>query len=258
MKKGTYAVLAELTFVVLLLSLTLFPRESSAAVVWSDNFDTSTLNNWTVLSGGWTAENGYLECTENATGPYDLSIIEHNSSVNTGTWSFDFRINAMSWKLDFYVNESALFYLGVEGSFGAIQLQRNAEVLASWDGSISGDWHHCDVTLDETFLINVFLDGTHIIRYRTLDPHLDCEVFQPTSRGDGNAFDNIMVSDTIDVVCPGCELDPTPTTTTTPTTPTSPPSTTPPPTPLVPVEMIALAGGVGVVIVVLVVFMKRR
>jgi hypothetical protein len=257
-KKGTYAVLAELTFIVLLLSLTLLPREISATVVWSDDFDPPNLDNWTILSGGWTAENGYLECTENATGPYDWSIIEHASSVNTGTWSFDFRMQAI-WRLDFYVNESALFYLGIVGTFGGLQLVRNTADLTSWDGSISEDWHHCDVTMDETFLINVFLDGTHIIRYRTLDPQIECEVFQPTSSGESNAFDNIMVSDTIDVVCPGCELDPTTTTTPTQTTTTTPPSTSPPPpTPLVPIEMIAIAGGVVLVIVVLVVFMKRR
>ncbi len=257
MKNRTYAILAKLTFVVLLLSLTIIPTESSAADGWSDSFDDPLLPNWTTLAGGWSADNGYLECTENATGGNDWSIIEHDSSVKTGTWSFDFYQNYMGWSFDFYVNEGELLYMYVGGSASGINVFRGMSELASWDAAISRDWHHCDVTMDETFLINVYVDGTRIIHYHTLDPLIDCEVIQITSSGDGNAFDDVVVSDTVDfdgtiATCPDCPQDPPPTSTD--------PTPTPDPTPLppVPIELLAIAGGVGIVVLVLVLFMKRR
>ncbi|MHA2602699.1 MAG: hypothetical protein AM324_011285 [Candidatus Thorarchaeota archaeon SMTZ1-83] len=117
--------------------------------------------------------------------------------------------------------------------------------------------------MDESFNIDVFLDGTHLFHYQTLDPAVDSEWVDFWMSGDGDGADNVVVSNTIDVFCTNetCTLghagtEPTNPTTTTTTTTTTTPTT---PTPVsVPIEMVALIGGVAVVLVVLVIFMKRR
>jgi hypothetical protein len=259
-EKGTYATLAELTFVVLLLSLSTLPLLSSAATVWSDNFNDGVLDNWTTDTGGFTGVNDYLEATLNTTPPYDWSIIKHDSIVSSGTWRFDFYQIFRKVVFDFYADSELNIRIGIETDGQHISLLRGDSVLDTWNGDVYEEWHHIDVTMDESFKIEVFLDATHIIYYQTLDPLVDCELVDCHSCGDGNGIDNVVVSDTIDVVCTdeACTLEHA--AIETPTTPTtSTPTTTPAlPAPPIPIEMIALAGGAAVVLVVLVLFMKRR
>ncbi|MFW9847197.1 MAG: hypothetical protein ACFFD6_10640, partial [Candidatus Thorarchaeota archaeon] len=73
---------------VIALMTLLVSTRASAAIVWSDNFNDGNYNDWTVDGGGFTAANGYLECTESGTG--QSSRIHYNSTVNFGSWSFDF------------------------------------------------------------------------------------------------------------------------------------------------------------------------
>ena len=105
MKRENYAIMAELTFVALLLSLLMLPIETSAGMVWSDNFDDGDYTS----SPEWTVRNGTFDCTDhvlNATGDstpsgptYDCfdNEIWINSTVSYGTWSFDLHFGGQSY-----------------------------------------------------------------------------------------------------------------------------------------------------------------
>jgi hypothetical protein len=260
-KKGAFVIFAELTAMALILALAVFPIQGSAATVWSDNFEDLNYDGWVVVSGGFTCENGYLEST---TEPSD-SRIDHPSTVGSGTWSYDCYLVSGRLVFDYYVHPAYTIQLGVAVTPDQIILVNGVAELAYHDGEFDGAWHHIDVTMDESFLIEVFLNDTHIFHRQTLSSELDCENVDFYSNRIGNALDNVVVSDTIDVVCTNgtCEVCPatttttsTTTTTTTSTTTTSTTTTTtttttdvPPPIPL---EIIAIGGGAAVLVIVLV------
>jgi hypothetical protein len=258
----TSAVFA-IALVVLLLAF-----NANAAVVWSDNFDDLNYDGWTVITGGFTCENAYLECAD-----VDVSRINHSSDVSAGTWSWDIYCVAGSYiNVHFWINEGTAdirFLVQLDGD--SVDLQKYGPIsLMEWDSpaNFANTWSHVDVTMDASFVIDVYVNDSHVIHFQTLDPMVDCGSFKIDMHHIGDAIDNIVVSDTIDVVCTNetCTLEhagdeTTPTTTeptTTPTTTTTPATTPPPPPPAFPMELIAVGGGVAVVLVVLVIILKRR
>ena len=242
---------------VLLLSV----MDTSAAEVWSEIFD--DLDEWTGDTDDFIVTNGYLECTVENIGSMGSKIF-HDSTVNSGTWRCDlFHAVVSSLHIFFWASEASnpyttsepIYFIWLDGV--RFRLYRNSQELILWgaDKSYSGTWTHLDVTMDESFNINVFVNGTHRIHYQTLDPMATCLYFGFGMNQIGLAADNVTVSDSIDI--PGNTTTTTTTTTTptsTPTTPTTTPTTPPP----LPIEMIALVGGAAVVVVVLVIFMRRR
>jgi hypothetical protein len=265
-KKGTYAIIADLTFIVLVLSLITLPLHSHAAIVWSDNFDDGNYDGWTLEMGGMTAVNGYLECTSV---PLDApTVIWHESTVNAGTWSADILTIGTGELIItfFWPEESHLrYWLLLDG--WDVSLWISASKAGEWvyDPDADDTWIHVDITVDELFNIDVFINGTHAIHHQTLDPIVSCQHFRFLMHEVGQIADNVEVSDTIDIVCTNetCTLQhegPEPTSTTSEPSPTNTtPAPAPPPPPAdIPIEMIALGGGVAVVLVVLVIFMKRR
>jgi hypothetical protein len=70
--------------------------QSSAVVVWSDNFDDGNYDDWTVDLGDWRILDGTMDA-------YHVDEIEsiawHESTQVTGTWSFDYYhfVSTDSW-----------------------------------------------------------------------------------------------------------------------------------------------------------------
>jgi hypothetical protein len=76
--------LRSLTALVMMLMFASQPILCNAEIVWSDDFDDGTYDGWTVGEGSFSASEYMLE----ATGEFPNNIY-HESSVITGTWSFD-------------------------------------------------------------------------------------------------------------------------------------------------------------------------
>ena len=84
-----------------LLLVAFIPIPAYAAEVWSDDFDDGNYDDWTVTEGEFTCADGYLEVTEHTGGTAgSWSGIYRNSTVTSGTWSFDyFRANGLLYTL---------------------------------------------------------------------------------------------------------------------------------------------------------------
>lgn len=262
-----------LALVGILLLIAFIPIPAYAAEVWSDDFDDGNYDGWTVFEGAFSCATGYLIATES--GVSDWAGIFHNSTVVSGTWSFDyylvgathFVVNLMTDRAETsggynlliqmktVAVEIAIFYFGFD-------------IKASWSFPYGTEsWTHIDVTIDESWNMQVFVNGTHRLSY-TLFPTDKTMLYfgVSTENGIGNAVDNIVVSDTIDIECTNatCELDHFETTTTTEDTTTTTTSdtttsdTTPTAGDALPLELIVLGGGIAVVVIVLVIFLKRK
>ncbi|MFX1367831.1 MAG: hypothetical protein ACFFAY_04460 [Promethearchaeota archaeon] len=274
MTRGAYTILAELTFVVLIMSVVFLPVD--AAVVWSDDFDDLNYDGWTGDMANYTADNGYLECTENTSSNYyEISLTSHENTVEDGTWSFDV-ISPLDFDhgciwVQFWVSWTSFVNMDLTIYADRIELWRGDTLMGQWDGSWPGGWNHIDVTADESWNIEVLLNGEHIIHRQTLDPASENELFRIGCANDGDGLDNIVASDTVDVVCTNetCEVCPasttttTTTSTTTTTTSTTTTSTTTTTTDISPLELDPLllaAAGIGTVVIVLVavVVLKKR
>jgi hypothetical protein len=81
------------------------PLACEGAVVWSDDFNDSNYDGWTICDNStlydgnwgwsgsnWTAANGYLQI-EAGYEEAGWGVISHPSNVAYGKWSFDFRVN---------------------------------------------------------------------------------------------------------------------------------------------------------------------
>jgi hypothetical protein len=256
------------------LVISIMMTETKAAVVWSDDFNDGNYDGWTVQVGGFSASNFYLECTED-TWPDSFSQIHHPSTVSAGSWSFDCYLpteHAGMIIATFWTDEQGLAHgsnFRVEIDRVRIDLCRYTEggmevlELDTWaaDSSFADTWTHIDVTMDESFVIDLFVNGTHAIHYTTLSPGTTCTHMNFAMNNIGHAVDNIVVSDTIDVECTNDTCDVCPDETTpVETTPTDTATTTPPPDgpATLPIEILALGVGAAVVLVVIVVLLKRR
>ncbi|MHA1961520.1 MAG: hypothetical protein ACW99U_14965 [Candidatus Thorarchaeota archaeon] len=272
MKRQAF-VLGTSIFVILnLLLLTFTPIPAQAAEVWSDNFNDGNYDGWTTLRpDNFTASNGYLENTYNATSVYDRPYISYENDVNNGTWSYDAYVAHNYMIIMFWYEPS---------DFCALWHEVNgADIIWNWDTKeiwtspvgLMGVWTHFDITLSsDPFYVDVFVDGTHRLHYEPIfTPTGESEEFTFWGVSEGDAIDNVVVSDSFDIECDNgtCDVDhyePPTTTTTTPTdttettTTTTDDTTTPPPPADIPMEFIALGVAVPVVIVVLVVGLRMR
>ena len=267
--------------VMLILVGSMSPMLVSADVGWDDDFDDGDYDGWTVMWGNFSAANHYLECTGiNETS--GRSLIIHESNVTTGTWSLDcylsdeyhemfvvpHRDNETLWHSCLYLMSSYINLYIREG--------------ISWDQKgywyskfmFNETWTHIDLTVDEDMIFDVFVNGIHRIHYDNAS-HLtgDYGYFVFESEFEGQAIDNIVVSDTIDI-------EPNATTTTTPTTsslsetttssttssPTETTATTTTTTSSIPTEttiadttmILLIGGGVAVIVVIVLVIWKVR
>ncbi|MHA2159253.1 MAG: hypothetical protein ACXABE_10180 [Candidatus Thorarchaeota archaeon] len=230
--------------------------QSTAAVVWEDNFDDGNYDDWTVSQGSWNASNGYLEAVY---GTDLLHEIWHNSSQIEGTWSFDIFLvydsnDYGSIYFDFIVNGTSEYSFRVSCDEGNPVVALIGGVTLESAGLAVGNqtWTHFDITRNSTGGMNVYVNKTGPVAEPILTAidttHSISERFEiaSTYSVEGSRVDNIVVKDTIDIIPPDS---------TTPTGTTSN-GTTPPP--LDTTLPIVIAGVVGVVIIAAVVLMRRR
>ena len=265
----------------LLLGLSFGPVPTSAAVIWSDDFNDGNYDGWTIsginvtsypppswviteLDGNFTIENGMLK----AHGP-EWNWAKHSSNIAYGTWSFD--IHAVDSSLaHFYVtfmtmdgeailgpSDGYAFMVATHsdrpGGFTGFRLYRYNDLM--WSPAF-GEYrtsrgpaggYHVDITRNLAGEFNVWINGT--LRMSGQDTlHTTSESFLFNTPA-GSSIDNVVVSDTVD-------FEP-PTTTETTTTETTMESTTPPPS--TDMTMILLIGGGAILaIVVIVIILKKR
>jgi hypothetical protein len=76
-----------------LVMLLILTTHVTAVVQWSDDFNDANYDDWVVIDGEWSAENNSLQVSGGTPVGCDLCVfpgtIYHESSVTTGTWSFD-------------------------------------------------------------------------------------------------------------------------------------------------------------------------
>ena len=236
---------------VFLLCISSLPIAVDAAEVWSDNFDDEVLDGWTIfayenitigpiIDGNFSADGGRLTSMDD-----DINIARHNSTTNVGTWSFDMYVpnkpNAdvgMTFMANdsrplAYASRAMTVHAWTAGNRFLIWEIRDLEIIHFESPYFPAEgvigWHHIDITRTDTGQIRVFFNGTMEWDFVSNDVTSSTYLALNAFGAEGAIFDNILVSDTIDV----------PTTTTT---------TTAAPIPL---ELIVI--GVGVVIIVLVI-----
>ncbi|MHA2027064.1 MAG: hypothetical protein ACXACG_00270 [Candidatus Thorarchaeota archaeon] len=243
------------------LCISVYTNNASAAMVWNEDFDNLTdwttfaFEHWTngpVIAGNFSVDGGVLTVLDD-----DVNYARHDSTINVGTWSFDLFVPDVpaGWAGVAFMSNGTrpiMFdtrMISVEATTVGVDRfifwwlrgpnEGIGETCYTPETSILG-WHHIDITRTSGGLFNVFFNDTFeyttVTNDVTLSTYFECFADNAT----GAAFDNIVVSDTIDITPP----------TTTPSEPT--------PTPL-PWDLIAIGGGVAVVVIVLaIVCVKRR
>jgi hypothetical protein len=249
---------------ILVLSLSMTIKLVQATEVWSENFDTPILSDWTFFSmidpqtgpisdGNFSAEGGVLTSKKT-----DFNFARHNSTVNVGTWSFDIYTPDLS---DGYVgvaflsngsrplSEEQTRLMAVEfdietGTFVWWQIRHDGVMgleTPYYTGGNVDKWHHVEVSRRSNGRFNIYLNGTLIYDMVTNDVTTSLYLECYTQNAIGGAFDNIVVDD---------EPLPLPTSSPTPTTTQTTQDLT--------LVLIAVVGGVALVIVLAVVFVKKR
>ena len=182
--------------------------------VWSDDFEnvTRSLDEWTF--DGWdppniTLSNGLLYTD----GP-DTNLLTHNSTTAVGTWSFDLFLEESNdyftfvyfmspyWELDWFDYEGNVFYIYTVQSQNYYFLGNDQHIGGMYDLdevqfiSVSG-WRHIDITRQSDHNMFVFLNGVLLLQGTDSDQSTS-EFFKVLS-SDYAVFDNITVSDTVDL-----------------------------------------------------------
>jgi hypothetical protein len=272
-KKGLLHRTLTVSFVLLIFFIQ--PILCNAAVVWSDDFDDGNYDGWTVADGSFSASEFMLE----ATGDFPNNIY-HESTVITGTWSFDILVETtIGGYCLVFLNGKDYSWLG--DSFGngpgnsfILRLRSNQLVLHKFTGgglgaSMGSYTHdsnfdggfHFDITINSDGKTFVYLDEEEVIESLNIGNFETSEYFH-LMIPQGIAFDNITVSDTLD---PPIETTTTATTTTTETpteTITEESTTTTSPTPtgdgFETTLMLLIGGGLAAVVVVLLIVWKVK
>jgi hypothetical protein len=181
--------------------------------VWSDDFEnvTKTLSEWTIFSDNIpnvTLSNGLLH----SDGP-GLNVLTHNSTTDTGTWSFDMFLeeNNEYWTWLYFMMVSWDDWWG-EGY--AFNIQSSAGhhffvldyIFPGGDGLVelgsvsfdeSSTWYHIDITRQSDNWMYVFLNGMLLLEAR--DSRVISSEYFRINSDNHVVFDNITVSDTVDL-----------------------------------------------------------
>ena len=212
-----------------------------AAVVWNDNFNDTDYLGWTLELGSFNAADGLLR------GVDATNAIRHDTATTTGTWSFDVQIVPQS---SAYITLFAqVVSAGIADDCYTIRINQFGIDLrestdwtnsyldqASFADPING-WQNLDVTRDGSGQFYVFINGTQWLE-GTGTSH-DTATYFVLYCTNTAAFDNIVVSDTVDII---------------PTTGPGGTGTQPPPIPGFPFAAITL----GLLISISVVLLLRR
>jgi hypothetical protein len=170
------------------------------SIVWSDDFDDGDLEGWETWwkKGFYSTDDGVLSIKTGG----DLY---HESTVLTGTWSFDLYLdNNLGTTHEFRFTESPFNFQNLEvKQNGTTQIwittQRDGTIPKSSYldlGEKVGGWHHFDISKDETGMIKVYYDGNFIFEHFD-DREFDAEKLVIMYCCDGPVLDNLIVRDQI-------------------------------------------------------------
>ena len=173
-----------------------------AAIVWNDNFNDTDYNGWTLELGSFNAVDGTLR------GVDATNAIRHDTATTTGTWSFDVQIVPQS---SAYITLFAqVVSAGIADDCYTIRINQFGIDLrestdwtnsyldqASFADPING-WQQLDVTRNGSGQFYVFINGTQWLE-GTGTSH-DTATYFVLYCTNTAAFDNIVVSDTVDVI----------------------------------------------------------
>ena len=268
LKKQKYVIAILVAFGFLLL----LPQQSTAAVVWSENFS-SGYPNWTVGYGNWQIVNGYLR-HDGSMEPY-LAVITHNSSQTTGTWSFDAKLHTSMEGFRatylFMANGTTDDYYGygIRLAVTAVHLVRQS----GGDGTavslgfaivedLGGNWVHIDITRDAQGKISVFIDAQSSVVEANItstdQTYTESDYFVVHSYSAYAAsLDNVTVDSEILFSEPETTTTSTTTTTTTSTTTTTTSTNEEVGLPVDPLLLGAVGAGIAVLLVIVVIIRRR-
>ncbi len=174
-----------------------------AVMVWSDNFNDTNYNGWTVETGAFSAADNTLRCTSEAMG-----VVHHPSTVASGTWSFDFLFTgslhvsiiyfAVGVMSDLMGNQGYQITVNNYGFTLYVVTDSATTTLDSYTapGGIQGR-QHFDFTRDAGGLIRGYLNSTLVVE-ATNTEHTTVNYFLAHMFQD-ESLDNVVVSNTIDI-----------------------------------------------------------
>ncbi|MHA2425422.1 MAG: hypothetical protein ACXAEF_11590 [Candidatus Thorarchaeota archaeon] len=188
-----------------------------SAVIWSDNFTDGDMDGWVTwawpdLESNFTVIDGCVY----SQGEDLINIAGHESTLAYGTWSFDILIGGYQYSGVQFISmteltEGASIGDGYELAFStesrggvgqpSIQLFEHgstADFLGYHIMNLAG-WHHVDITRDARGFFCVYMNGSLVIE--AVDETITTStafgmVFEENA---GCGFDNVVVSNTIDV-----------------------------------------------------------
>lgn len=179
------------------------PYTCSAALVWTENFDDGTLDDWTVTQGSFTAADNTLRATGAA---WNFAI--HSSPVAYGTWIFDvdatetpddhFYVYIMSYlgsNYRFSIFTDAFPGWSVGDEFTLLKQQGGTTVpIAEYVpvGDITG-WYHFEVHRNETGHFEIYIND--ILRMEVTDNDITQSSSFQFGTQIGPGIDNIEIHD---------------------------------------------------------------
>ncbi len=197
-----FAIYAMVNFI-LLVTLVFTAYTSAATLIWSDDFNDGNFDGWTVTYGSYTATDNRLLAIEAS------SCINHQSTVNVGTWSFDLYISGLGSSGAHVCFSCEDFVIYPQTGYD-LKVGRNAFELMLWvqyydwllgsyypSTQIAG-WQHVDITRDVNGLIRIFVNGT--LQIEVEDNTAFTSNYFHFFCGPGEGLDNVLVSDSIDIV----------------------------------------------------------
>ena len=195
----------------------------SGSVVWSDDFNDGNFTGWTVDHGSFSATNHLLEVTGS-----EWAVIGHPSTVVSGTWSFDVRINSSldlhydvieiylvadellsqtDWtdvpmSNGYVINYDPVTWIMFSDEPGppAIDIHRftdadvNAYDIVHFAFNEISEWVHFDITRDISGTFSLYMNGT--LYYQFTDSTHTTTAYFGLASFPGHAFDNIVVDNT--------------------------------------------------------------
>ncbi|MFW9846175.1 MAG: hypothetical protein ACFFD6_05480 [Candidatus Thorarchaeota archaeon] len=173
----------------------------SAGVVWSDDFEDGNLDGWTSGFDVFSVVDGVLRCEPPEGYMYPIG---HSSSVASGTWSFDIYHKNMDTQEVTFIDsdaEDGTYFLRLSGTsiYLGSEIGGFADAIDNHDQEVAG-WQSIDVTRSASGEFNVWVNGTHIMQ--GVDTGLSlCDRLVVGMRN-GGCFDNVTVSNTVDIVSP--------------------------------------------------------
>jgi len=225
--------------------LVFMPQTCSGAKIWADDFDDGNYDDWIVVIGNFTAENGMLQANGQET-----NGILHESNIAFGTWRFDIYAVHSSIIVSFITGDSDApdgpyrYFLKINPE--PAPLEYNDDIFTGYalckagldagvmdtyetDLGIIGQ-HHIDIMRNTTGGIRVHIDGVLRLSAGSLSYRDQSENFT-LGCPIGCAIDNVFVYDTEE---------------------------SPFPPPASPLGWFVIGGGSVVLVILVVIVLKRR